>query len=89
MHSKMMILLVKSAIFSGNLDTNNKLNCVISYGDALSPLAAWYKQLWNESLGKDAKGTFLLSGKGSLDQHSQLQMWLDGAKYRKLHLFKS
>ena len=70
--------IIKSAIFSGNLDTNNKLNCVISYGDALSPLAAWYKQLWNESLGKDAKGTFLLSGKGSLDQHSQLQMWLDG-----------
>jgi len=70
--------IIRSAIFSSNLNTKNNLNCVISYGDALSPLVAWYKQLWNESLGKDSKGTFLLSGKGSLDQHSQLQMWLDG-----------
>ena len=68
----------KSALFSKNLNEKINLNCVISYGDALSPLVAWYKQLWNESLGKDSKGTFLLSGKGSLDQHSQLQMWLDG-----------
>jgi len=70
--------ILDSAIFSNNLNLKNNLNCVISYGDALSPLVSWYKQLWNESLGKDAKGTFLLTGKGSLDQHSQLQMWLDG-----------
>jgi glucose-6-phosphate isomerase len=70
--------IIKSALFSNNLNEQSNLNCVISYGDALSPLVAWYKQLWNESLGKDSKGTFLLSGKGSLDQHSQLQMWLDG-----------
>ena len=70
--------ILKSASFSNNLNDKSNLNCVISYGDALSPLVAWYKQLWNESLGKDSKGTFLLSGKGSLDQHSQLQMWLDG-----------
>ncbi|MGY8975400.1 MAG: hypothetical protein ACKVHD_03880 [Alphaproteobacteria bacterium] len=70
--------ILKSASFANNLNEKSNLNCVISYGDALSPLVAWYKQLWNESLGKDSKGTFLLSGKGSLDQHSQLQMWLDG-----------
>ena len=70
--------IIKSAVFSNNFNEQSNLNCVISYGDALSPLVAWYKQLWNESLGKDSKGTFLLSGKGSLDQHSQLQMWLDG-----------
>jgi glucose-6-phosphate isomerase len=70
--------IIKSALFSNNFNQQSNLNCVISYGDALSPLVAWYKQLWNESLGKDSKGTFLLSGKGSLDQHSQLQMWLDG-----------
>ena len=70
--------ILKSALFSNNFNEKSNLNCVISYGDALSPLVAWYKQLWNESLGKDSKGTFLLSGKGSLDQHSQLQMWLDG-----------
>ena len=70
--------IMKSSKFSGSLKLKNNLNCVISYGDALSPLVAWYKQLWNESLGKEAKGSFLLTGKGGLDQHSQLQMWLDG-----------
>lgn len=70
--------ILASSIFS-NIDIKfNKLNCVIHYGDGLSPLVLWYRQLWNESLGKDSKGTFMLTGKGSIDQHSQLQMWLDG-----------
>ena len=56
----------------------NKLNCVIHYGDNLSPFLLWYRQLWNESLGKKGEGTFLLTAKGTIDQHSQLQMWLDG-----------
>ena len=38
----------------------------------------WYRQLWGESLGKKGKGIHLLPAIGSIDQHSQLQMWLDG-----------
>ena len=40
----------------------------------------WYKQLWNESLGKNGLGLYLISALGAVDQHSQLQMWLDGPK---------
>jgi glucose-6-phosphate isomerase len=66
--------ILSSSVFS----EVQKLNCVIHYGDALTSFVNWYKQLWNESLGKDSKGSFLLTAKGSIDQHSQLQMWLDG-----------
>ena len=71
-------LILSSSVFSKTDNLNRKLNCIIHYGDALSAFVNWYKQLWNESLGKDSKGSFLLTGQGSIDQHSQLQMWLDG-----------
>ena len=71
-------LIISSSVFSQNNNMGGKLNCIIHYGDALASFISWYKQLWNESLGKDSKGSFLLTGKGSTDQHSQLQMWLDG-----------
>ena len=70
--------ILNSSLFSSKGINKNKLNCVIHYGDNLSPFLFWYRQLWNESLGKKGEGTFLLTAKGSIDQHSQLQMWLDG-----------
>ncbi len=69
---------LRSSVFSESNTLHRKLNCIIHYGDSLEALVNWYKQLWNESLGKDSKGSFLLTAKGSIDQHSQLQMWLDG-----------
>lgn len=50
------------------------------YADKFLNIANWYKQLWNESLGKKGLGVYLLSALGAVDQHSQLQMWLDGPK---------
>jgi glucose-6-phosphate isomerase len=41
--------------------------------------AAWYVQLWGESLGKDGEGTTPVGALGPVDQHSQLQLYLDGA----------
>ena len=70
--------ILSSALFASSKINKNKLNCIINYGDNLSEFLLWYRQLWNESLGKDGQGVFLLTGKGSVDQHSQLQMWLDG-----------
>ena len=71
-------LILSSSVFAKINNSSEKLNCIIHYGDALSSFVSWYKQLWNESLGKESKGAFLMTGKGSIDQHSQLQMWLDG-----------
>jgi glucose-6-phosphate isomerase len=49
-----------------------------AYADALGPFGQWYAQLWAESLGKGGNGTTPLRAVGTVDQHSQLQLWLDG-----------
>lgn len=53
------------------------------YADRLLPVTRWFAQLWGESLGKrDASGTHRgltpLAARGATDQHSQLQLYLDG-----------
>jgi glucose-6-phosphate isomerase len=40
----------------------------------------WYRQLWAESLGKKGKGTTPVRALGPVDQHSQVQLYLDGPK---------
>jgi glucose-6-phosphate isomerase len=48
------------------------------YVDALGPFGQWFAQLWAESLGKGGSGTTPIRALGTVDQHSQLQLWLDG-----------
>ncbi|HWM32359.1 MAG TPA: glucose-6-phosphate isomerase [Methyloceanibacter sp.] len=52
---------------------------MLPYSDRLSRFAAWYVQLWGESLGKNGEGTTPVAALGPVDQHSQLQLYLDGA----------
>lgn len=58
--------------------------CVfMPYADRLRPLGLWYGQLWAESLGKHdpqgrARGLTPALAMGATDQHSQLQLYLDG-----------
>jgi glucose-6-phosphate isomerase len=52
---------------------------MLPYSDRLSRFAAWYVQLWAESLGKSGEGTTPVAALGPVDQHSQLQLYLDGA----------
>jgi glucose-6-phosphate isomerase len=51
---------------------------LMPYADVMAPLARWYRQLWAESLGKNGRGTTPIDALGSVDQHSQLQLYLDG-----------
>lgn len=53
---------------------------MMPYVDRLSPFTIWFRQIWAESLGKDGKGTTPIRAVGTLDQHSQLQLYLDGPK---------
>jgi glucose-6-phosphate isomerase len=55
-----------------------KANVMLPYSDRLSRFAAWYVQLWGESLGKNGEGTTPVAALGPVDQHSQLQLYLDG-----------
>ena len=50
------------------------------YSDRLIYFGHWYRQLWAESLGKNGLGTTPIPFLGTVDQHSQLQLCLDGPK---------
>jgi glucose-6-phosphate isomerase len=56
----------------------DRMPVLMAYADRLAPFTRWYRQLWAESLGKDGKGTTPLDALGPVDQHSQLQLYLDG-----------
>ena len=49
-----------------------------TYGDRLASVGQWFAQLWGESLGKDGKGMTPQAAQGSIDQHSQLQLYACG-----------
>ena len=54
------------------------ISVLMAYGDRLERFTRWYVQLWAESLGKQGRGTTPLAALGPVDQHSQLQLFLDG-----------
>lgn len=56
---------------------------MMPYSDAMRGVAPWFVQLWAESLGKlDADGTHTgptpLAALGATDQHSQVQLFMEG-----------
>ncbi|MFT7087163.1 MAG: glucose-6-phosphate isomerase [Rickettsiales bacterium] len=55
-------------------------NVVMPYIDSLKDFTDWYRQLWAESLGKNGFGSTPINSMGTIDQHSQLQLYLDGPK---------
>lgn len=56
------------------------MSVIMPYVDALNNLSYWYRQLWAESIGKKKMGITPLNALGTVDQHSQLQLYLDGPK---------
>ena len=56
------------------------LSVMMPYCDRLQFFSKWYRQLWAESLGKSGKGTTPIDALGAVDQHSQLQLYLDGPR---------
>ena len=53
---------------------------MMPYSDRLGRFSAWYVQLWAESLGKQGEGTMPIGALGPVDQHSQLQLFMEGPK---------
>ena len=51
---------------------------LMPYCDRLGYFGFWYRQLWAESLGKGGNGTTPVRAMGTVDQHSQLQLYLGG-----------
>jgi len=61
-------------------DRNMPVSVMMPYSDRLGRFAAWYAQLWGESLGKGGLGSTPLSALGPVDQHSLLQLFMDGPR---------
>ena len=57
---------------------NFNSNVLMTYSDNLYYFGKWYLQLWAESIGKNKKGVTPIHSIGTTDQHSQLQLYLDG-----------
>jgi glucose-6-phosphate isomerase len=55
-----------------------RAHVMMPYSDRLGRFAAWFAQLWAESLGKGGQGTTPIACLGPVDQHSQLQLFMDG-----------
>ena len=62
------------------LDAGVTQTVMMPYLDGLVNFGKWYRQLWAESLGKDGRGTTPLDALGTVDQHSQLQLYLEGPR---------
>ncbi len=70
---------IKSALVKINLMKKGYNQSVLmTYSDKLKNFSDWYIQLWSESIGKNKKGSTAISSRGTVDQHSQLQLFLDG-----------
>ena len=71
---------------------NAKINVIFSYGDRFLEFNDWYVQLWAESLGKKKGykryGLTPVGLIGSRDQHSFLQLIMDGVKDKTVTFIK-
>ncbi len=74
--------------FLGSRDKGKSISVMLPYADALRDVADWYRQIWAESLGKRSNldgsnnawhaGQTPVKALGVTDQHSQLQLYLEG-----------
>ncbi len=53
---------------------------MMPYIDRLKNFTTWWAQIWAESLGKNDIATTPIRSLGTLDQHSQMQLFLQGKK---------
>jgi glucose-6-phosphate isomerase len=75
------------AVLQWLADTRHQksINVLMPYSDPLRDFAAWFVQLWAESLGKHtpdggSAGSTPLAALGATDQHSQVQLFMEGPK---------
>ena len=62
------------------LQKGKNIHVMFPYAQALLGMTDWWRQLWAESLGKEGKGPTPVKALGVTDQHSQLQLYMDGPR---------
>ncbi len=91
-------LLLKTAEFLYELKQNNQIDqtVMMPYSSKLRSFSFWFAQLWAESLGKKMNrlgetvniGFTPIVGYGATDQHSQMQLFMEGPKNKCLFLIE-
>lgn len=61
---------------------------MMPYSSLLKEFSAWFVQLWAESLGKEGKGLTPVPAYGATDQHSQMQLFMEGPQDKTLFLIE-
>ena len=86
-------LMQKATFYAQHANTYN-INCLFSYSEVFREFNAWYVQLWGESLGKKQRHSELHVGLtpvgliGPTDQHSFLQLIVDGKRDKSVTVIK-
>jgi glucose-6-phosphate isomerase len=81
---------VQGATYHYLMDTVHRRNVrvMMPYADSLDRLAAWFVQLWAESLGKEGKGSTPHGAVGTTDQHSQVQLYMQGPQDKVIEVIE-
>ncbi|MCF6200687.1 MAG: glucose-6-phosphate isomerase [Hydrogenimonas sp.] len=85
-------MLIKAAFIASNW-REYRTNVLFAYGNSLEDFTKWYVQLWGESLGKidrcgNRVGPTPAGHIGSVDQHSFLQLLMQGPKDKSVTFLK-
>ena len=72
-----------------NITRGKKNSVILNYDEKLNNFLKWYQQLSAESLGKKGKGFFPIISTMPKDNHSLLQLYLDGPKNNFFSFFSS
>ena len=80
MRSKLAAAGEVAALHMALRDRNIAMHVMMHYCDRFGKLLLWHRQCWAESLGKDGQGTTPIRSRGVTDQHSQLQLYLEGPR---------
>ena len=67
-----------AALNLAHMQAGRNIAVLMPYADRLDRLSFWYRQLWAESLGKQGHGSVPVNALGPVDQHSQVQLYMDG-----------
>ena len=71
-----------------DISKGRNVRVMMPYADPLDRLAAWFVQLWAESLGKEGRGSTPHGAVGTTDQHSQVQLYMEGPQDKVIEIIE-
>lgn len=69
-------------------DQGIRQTVMMPYSSLLKEYSSWFVQLWAESLGKEGKGMTPIPAYGATDQHSQMQLFMEGPADKTIFLIE-